>query len=95
MKVTYSPESIGDLQRVVEFIEPKNPFAARRIAIDIQEGIDKLKKFPLAGLPVISAFEPEKIRDLYIGNYTVRYLVESQRIHILRVWHNKENEKNS
>lgn len=93
MKVTYSPESVSDLQRVVEFVESKNFFAARRIAIDIQEGVEKLKQFPLIGLPVINAFDPEKIRDLYISNYTVRYLVESKRIHILRVWHNKENEK--
>jgi len=93
VRITYSPEAIGDLQRVVEFIEPKNLFAARRIAIDIQEGIQKLKQFPLIGLPVINAFDPEQIRDLYVSNYTVRYLVESKRIHILRVWHNKENEK--
>jgi len=93
VRITYSPEAVGDLQRVVEFIEPKNPFAARRIAIDIQEGIEKLKQFPLIGLPVINAFDPEQIRDLYVNNYTVRYLVESKRIHILRVWHNKENEK--
>ena len=94
MKVTYSPESISDLQRVVEFVEPKNPFAARRIAIDIQEGIEKLKHFPLIGLPVINAFDPEKIRDLYVGHYKIRYLAESERIHILRVWHNKENGRN-
>ena len=94
MKITYSPEAIEDLQRVVEFVELKNPFAARRIAIDLQEGLEKLKQFPLVGLPVINAFDPEQIRDLYVSNYTVRYLVESKRIHILRVWHNKENEKN-
>jgi len=95
MKVTYSPESIADLQRVVEFVEPKNPFAARRIAIDLQEGIEKLKQFPFVGLPVINPINSEQIRDLYINNYTVRYLVVDKRIHILRVWHNKENEKNT
>lgn len=94
MKITYSPEAIRDLQWVVEFVESKNPLAARRIAIDIQEGVEKLKQFPLAGLPVIDAFDPEQIRDLYVSSYTIRYLVESNRIHILRVWHNKENEKN-
>jgi len=94
MIITYSPESIEDLQRVVEFVEPKNSYAARRIAIDIQEGVEKLKKFPLVGLPVIDAIDPELIRDLYISNYAIRYLVENKRIHILRVWHNKENEKN-
>lgn len=94
MKVKYSPESIDDLTRVVEFIENKNPYAARRIAIDLQEGVDRLKQFPEIGLPVLKANDPEKIRDLYIKDYTVRYLINEDIIYVLRVWHNKENEKN-
>lgn len=94
MKVMYSPESVDDLQRVVEFVELENPFAARRIAIDLQEGVAKLKQFPKIGLPVLKAPEPEQIRDLYIGNYTVRYFILAEAIYILRIWHNKENEKN-
>jgi plasmid stabilization system protein ParE len=94
MRVKYSPESIDDLQCVVEFVEIKNPYTARRIAIDIQEGVDKLKEFPEIGLPVLKANNPEKIRDLYIRNYTVRYLLSDQIIYVLRVWHNKENGKN-
>ncbi|MFT5112294.1 MAG: toxin ParE1/3/4 [Parasphingorhabdus sp.] len=94
MKVKYSPESIEDLQRVVEFVENKNPYAARRIAIDLQEGVDRLKQFSEIGLPVLKAVDPEKIRDLYIGDYTVRYLIAEDTIYILRIWHNKENEKN-
>ncbi|MCU7863843.1 MAG: type II toxin-antitoxin system RelE/ParE family toxin, partial [Candidatus Thiodiazotropha sp. (ex Lucinoma borealis)] len=74
MKVKYSSESIDDLQRVVEFVENRNPYAARRIAIDLQEGVDRLKNFPQIGLPVLKATEPEQLRDLYIGDYTVRYL---------------------
>ena len=33
--------------------EVKNPYAARRTAIDLQEGVSKLKQFPQIGLPVI------------------------------------------
>jgi hypothetical protein len=43
MKLKYSSQSVDDLQRVIEFVENKNPFAARRIAIDIQESMDRLK----------------------------------------------------
>ncbi len=93
MRVKYSPESIADLQRVVEFVENKNPYAARRIAIDLQEGVDRLKQFPQIGLPVLKAADPEKIRDLNVGDYTVRYLITDEIIYILRVWHDKENEK--
>ena len=94
IKVKYSPESIDDLQRVVEFVEVQNPYAARRIAIDLQEGVSRLKQFPEIGLPVMKATDPEKIRDLYVGDYTVRYLLADETVYILRVWHNKENEKN-
>lgn len=93
MKVKYSPESIEDLQRVVEFVENKNPYTARRVSIDLQEGVDRLKHFPEIGLPVLKAVDPEKIRDLYVGDYTVRYLIAENTIYVLRVWHNKENEK--
>ena len=95
LEVEYSPESLKDLHRVVEFVEVKNPYAARRIAIDLQEGISRLKQFPEIGLPVIKAPEPEIIRDLYVGAYTVRYLITVGTIYILRVWHSRENEKNS
>lgn len=94
MKVKYSPESIDDLHRVVEFIENKNPYAARRMAIDLQEGVDRLKKFSEIGLPVLTAPDPEKIRDLYVRDYTVRYLISIDVIFIFRVWYSKENEKN-
>lgn len=94
IEVKYSSESLTHLQRVVEFVEVKNPYAARRIAIDIQEGVSKLKQFPPIGLPVIKASDPRIIRDLYVSDYTVRYLITVETIYILRVWHNKENEKN-
>ncbi|MFC3851404.1 type II toxin-antitoxin system RelE/ParE family toxin [Salinispirillum marinum] len=94
MKIRYSPESVEDLSRVVEFVEAKNPFAARRIAIDIQEAFDKLKQFPKIGLPVLKSSDPELVRDLYIGNYMARYLITDEIIYILRIWHHKENEKN-
>ncbi len=94
LEVEYSPQSLKDLHWVVEFVEVKNPYAARRIAIDLHEGVFRLKQFPEIGLPVIKAPDPERIRDLYVGAYTVRYLITDATIYILRVWHNRENEKN-
>ena len=94
MNIKYSLEAVTDLQRVVEFVENKNPYAARRIAIDLQEGVDKLKQFQEIGLPVLKAPDPTQIRDLYINDYTVRYLITDEVIYILRIWHDKENERN-
>ena len=90
MKISYSPESIGDLIRVREFIEIKNPYATQKMAAPISKGISQLKKFPYLGVEVELAPKPEMIRDLIIGNYIVRYLIHSEQIYILRVWHHKE-----
>lgn len=93
MKIYYAPEFITDLERLRAFIAEYNPQAAQRIAGELLEGINRLKIFPKMGLPAFKAPQPEDIRDLYIGQYTVRYLLAGNRIYILRIWHNKEGEK--
>lgn len=93
MKISYTPEAIADLSRLREFIEIKNPVAAQRVASELLIGIDKLKVFPKMGIQVLTAPQPELIRDLFVGNYTIRYLIKDDEIIILRLWHGKENEK--
>ena len=93
MNLRFSPEAVDDLVRLREFIEEKNPVAAKRIANDLLLDLEKLKVFPEIGLKVERAFEPRRIRDLFIGNYTVRYLVGEEEIVVLRIWHGKEHEK--
>ncbi len=93
MKISYTPEAINDLERLRRFIESKNPFAARRISSELLDGIGNLRSFPKMGLPVTRAPEPDTIRDLFIGQYTVRYLLGADHLVILRVWHGKEVEK--
>jgi len=93
MKVSFTPEAVADLKRLREFIESKNPIAAQRIAKELLSGIEKLKAFPQIGLKVIRAPQPNLVRDLLIGNYTVRYIIGRNEIFILRMWHEKEIEK--
>jgi len=93
MILRFSPEAVDDLARLRKFIEEKNPAAAQRIARDLILGMEKLKVFPEIGLKVDRAFEPQRIRDLFIGTYTVRYLVGEGEIVILRLWHSKEHER--
>ncbi len=93
MNIQYSPEAIDELVRLREFIAAKNPYAAKHIAQKLLSGIEKLKDFPEIGLSVQRSPEPEKIRDLFITNYTVRYLIGQETIFILRIWHGKEIEK--
>ena len=95
MRTRFTVEAIHDLERLRAFVEAKNPHAARRIAAELLDGIEKLALFPELGLPVGRAPDPKRIRDLFVGSYTVRYLREESAIVILRVWHGKESEKDS
>ncbi len=93
MNVRYTPEAINDLKRLRGFIAEKNPLAAQRIANELLTGIEKLKIFPRMGIGVARAPDPEIVRDLFVGQYTVRYLLSEAEIFILRIWHDKENER--
>ncbi|MGQ0546666.1 MAG: type II toxin-antitoxin system RelE/ParE family toxin [Betaproteobacteria bacterium] len=33
---------------------------------------------------------PEEIRDWLVADYVIRYLIASDRVIVLRVWHGKE-----
>ena len=90
MKISYTQEAINDLERLRKYIESKNAFAARRISSELLDGIGNLHSFPKMGLPVARAPDPEVIRDLFVGQYTVRYLLDEDHLVILRVWHGKE-----
>lgn len=90
MNVKFTPEAVGDLTRLREFIEEENPIAAQRIANELLIGIEKLKVFPEIGLMVDRASKPELIRDLFIDKYTIRYLIGEKEIVVLRMWHGKE-----
>jgi plasmid stabilization system protein ParE len=93
VKIRYTKESIADLERLRKFIEPKNPYAARRVSSELLDGIGNLHTFPKMGLPVTLAPDPDSIRDLFVGQYTVRYLLDSDHVVILRMWHDKEVER--
>jgi len=94
MKLFYTLEALADLQRLKEFLEEKSPKAAMAAAAEIITVLDRLRDFPFIGTPVKRAPNPDMIRDLIIGDYLARYIVLSDSIHILRIWHHRENLRN-
>ena len=91
MNLVYSVDAVEDLARLREFIEIHNPVAAQRIALKLLKGINTLVEQPKMGHPVSKAPNPEIIRDLIIGNYIVRYLLNESSLIILRIWHHHED----
>jgi len=72
---------------------PVNP--SKLIGVGDEMLIDQsfLRSFPEIGLKVLRAPRPELFRDLFIGKYTIRYFINVDEIFILRMWHEKEIEK--
>ncbi len=91
MKLRYSGPSLRDLERLREWIAVHNPEAARNTAKRIQQAATYLKRFPLLG--VVLDEGKSEIRDIVIENYVLRYKIDAnnQIIHILRIWHGKED----
>ncbi|MGH7815032.1 MAG: type II toxin-antitoxin system RelE/ParE family toxin [Candidatus Binataceae bacterium] len=95
-RLIWLPEAVADLQRLRRFIQPKNPDAARRAALQILAGVKILEQHPEAGKPVE---DPPGFRDLFIPfgarGYVLRYRLEEPAggVVIVRVWHGLEQRK--
>lgn len=93
MKLVFLPEASDDIDRLYEFLVEKNPVAAQKAMLAIDEGIRLL-----SGNPNIGVVIPERpdYQQLFIpfgkSAYVLRYRVhaETDTLAVVRVWHGKE-----
>lgn len=88
------PEAVADLVRLREFIHVHNPAAASRAAKRIREAIHKIPHQPFLGRSIADIDNPE-LRERFIpfgkAGYWIEYLIKEEEIHIVKIWHGKEN----
>lgn len=88
----FSPAAIRDLQRLRDFLRPKNADAARRAGEAIRQGVKILGVHPRIGRMVDDM--PEQFREWLIdfgdSGYAVLYRVDGDRATVLAVRHQKE-----
>lgn len=91
-QVKYAPGAIRDLQRLREFLLPKNPVAARRAAESIMKAVQVLGHQPQIGRPVDDM--PDEYREWLIdfggSGYVARYRFDADGVTILAMRHQKE-----
>ena len=91
-RVTFAPAAIRDLQRLRNFLRPKNADAARRAGEAIRQGVKILGAHPRLGQMVEDL--PEEFREWLIdfgdSGYVVRYRMDDDVVLILKVRHQKE-----
>jgi plasmid stabilization system protein ParE len=91
-QVIFSPKALHDLERLREFLRPKNPVAAERAAQTIIKSLRTLASQPHAGRPINDL--PAAFRDWPIdfgdSGYIARYRMDNDTIVILALRHQKE-----
>jgi len=87
MKLRFTRRALENLSEIAEYLNNRNPAAARRVRSDIEEGLGILKLFPSAG----RAQTTEGVRKLvsrkygYLIYYTPRE--DSAEVIILSIRH--------
>ena len=94
MSIEYTDVAISDLIRLRGFIAVHNSPTVKQAVSKLIAGINSLMQQPRLGHPEIRAPDPEKIRDLILPPYIVRYTLLLQSILIPRIWHHKEEQEN-
>lgn len=91
-QVRYAPGAIRDLQRLREFLRPKNPAASKRAGETIIKAVQVLGLQPQIGRPVEGM--PEAYREWPIdfgdSGYVARYRFDGEVVTIVAVRHQKE-----
>ncbi|MDZ7811565.1 MAG: type II toxin-antitoxin system RelE/ParE family toxin [Arhodomonas sp.] len=88
-QVIFAPAALRDLERLREFLRPKNPAAAARAAEAILQGVRALKEQLAIGRPVDGL--PAEYRDWLVefgdSGYVARYRIDGDTIVILAIRH--------
>jgi plasmid stabilization system protein ParE len=91
-QVIYTPNAIRDLQRLREFLRPKNSLAAKRAADTMIKALQVLGLQPQIGRPIEDM--PDQYREWIINfgdsGYVVRYRLDVEAVTILAIRHQKE-----
>lgn len=80
------------MQRLRDFLHPKNADAARRAGEAIRQGVRMLGTYPRMGRLVDDLPDPfrEWLIDFGDSGYVVRYRVDAENVTILAVRHQRE-----
>ena len=91
-RVIFAPAAVRDLERLRDFLRPKNPTAAEMAAKAIIQGVQALGEQPYIGRPVDDM--SEEYRDWLIdygdSGYVIRYRIDHAAVVVLAIRHQKE-----
>lgn len=93
MRVQFASAALRDLERLRDFLRPKNPAAAKRAAVAIINAVKILERHPQIGRPAEGMDDPafrERLIDFGESGYVARYRLAEDSVTVLAVRHPKE-----
>lgn len=88
MKLQFTEQALEDFVRLREFIAEKNPAAAQRISEQLIKSIDRLRDQSEPGHALEAV---PGVREWIARDYVVHYLVLTDTLMILQIWHGRED----
>jgi plasmid stabilization system protein ParE len=90
MPLKWTRAALADIGRLHAFLADVNPAAAAKLVQALVQGAGRLPDNPRLGLR-LSEFDPREVRRIVVGQYEVRYELDETDIHVLRIWHTRED----
>ena len=90
MELKWTSKALSDLARLYEFLAPVNKPAAAKAVQALTKASAILPTTPPFGEQLFQ-FEPREVRRILVGQYEIRYEIQSTIIYVLRLWHTRED----
>jgi len=91
-RILWTSPARFDLRRLRVWTERHSPGKAQAQAQRIRKAVESLSGMPRLGRTIaVPEGGQEELRELILPPYVIRYLVEPERILIIRLWHGRED----
>lgn len=90
MRIRWSQQASDDVGRLHAFAASFSPEAGAGVARMLIAAPNVLLDHPRLGERIHRHDDPE-VRRLIVGDYELRYVLEDDIIHIVRIWHCRED----
>jgi len=85
-EVRWTPQAIGDLDAITNFIAQDSPHFASLFVLDVFAAVERLDLFPQSGRVVLEKNDPQ-IREILLGNYRIIYRLRDEVAELFTIHH--------
>lgn len=85
-RLTWSPQSVDDLEALCAYIAEDSPEYARIVAGRVVDVVESIPRHPQAGR-VVPEYGDPGIRERILGNYRVIYRIDGDDVQVVTIIH--------